>query len=131
MYRTQNPCGNIKNMPLSGYNCAGYALETFDWYQIDKFYEKSPEEAAEQILDDFPNLKQIFPKNLADLPKNKEIIAYRQGEWDFHFVKRYKNNIWYHKRGSSSISIFPKKNLFAESWCNGKYDSEIMFFVKN
>ena len=134
------------------YNCAGYALGTFNWLlpydEEDREIVKENDFHYNGTLDDlvstkvytvenftkyllktFNNLRVIeYPSQAKD---NEEVIGMRidYNDLDFHFIKRKLNKKWYHKIGGCEITRFNEENVFKPLWCN-RYNSEIVFFAK-
>lgn len=124
---------NIKNVPKSCYNCGGYALGCFSWYlphEEDTYLDETTlEENIQFMLNDFPELKVI--QSLNELQENEYPILFRRGDdiADFHFVKRGKNGIWYHKRGASQeIEKMTEEEAFSSNW-EDVYDGELVLFA--
>lgn len=135
---------NIRNTVKCSYNCAGYALGTFSWYQPNpedcnpwgrRFTRKEMEEVTEectaQMLKDFSDLRVV--SNLSDLAPTEQAIAFRvSSNGDFHYMKLARNGQWYHKMGNSSVidrcsteeALNPDK-----SWVC-RYDGPIVLFAK-
>ncbi len=135
---------NVRNTPKSAYNCAGYALETFSWYQPDpencdpwgwrftsKEMKEVTEECIEQMLKDFPDLRVI--SNLSDLAPTERAIAFRvSSDGDFHYMKLARNGQWYHKMGNSPIIDRCSTNEVLnpnKKWIC-RYDGPIVLFAK-
>ena len=135
---------NTKNTHISEYNCGGYALGTFNWYcpydsnHKDRvctsfFGMMSKEETLDYMvqfmLEDFKDELRLI-NSVKELNKNEYAIAFRIGYCDFHFIKRGRNGVWYHKMGNNNIERFPKERVFADSWSGGdKYDSRVVLFA--
>lgn len=132
--------GSIKNLVRQegryGYNCAGYAFESFDWYQPSHFSHRTLQReyngvytCAQRIVEDFQGLVRII-KEMSELKENEYLVAFRTGPGDFHFVKRASNGNWRHKRGiSSKIERMSKKEVFSDNWASGKYISPVVLFA--
>ena len=148
---------NENNMPIMKYNCGGFALGTYSWYQVnhgdnfdleeDLFYNSTlnDDEVREEILknnidyllDDFEGDLRLLDSADDEIEDDEELIAYRiccyMDEFenivdDFHFrVKR--NGKWYEKQGSSE----PCECEFSEDpWTDGSalwYGSRIAYFA--
>lgn len=122
------------------YNCAGYALGTFNWFlpysedMLDEYDDEIYDEKynvdyfADYLLETFNNLRMI--ENLDQAKDNEEIIALRLGKWgdDFHFLRRKLNKKWYHKLGVENVTRF-KEPVFSDEWCN-RYVDKIILFAK-
>lgn len=137
---------NVKNTYYRNYNCMGYALDTYSWLcalleggEFDPFpldEEDDKEEilasCVQYLLDTFA-LKQISRQQAYNTKSKVEVVAFRIGYADFHFMVRRKNGQWYHKMGATHIARIEKDTVFAPVWYNGygdAYDSEIIFFEK-
>lgn len=135
MYRRSDPYNllkkrNIKNSSKRDFNCAGYALGCFSWFNFSDFDNMSINECVEEILANFPNIR--FLRDEKELKENEYLIAFRMGKEDFHFMKRNKRNIWYEKRGHLwYINTVKKKTVYSPYWKLGNiiYDSQIVFFA--
>ena len=108
---------NIHNTDTHLYNCAGYALGTFSWYQpYDNFdvhdslfsdsntLESITQQTVSCMLKDFEGRLRVI-SSLKELEKNEYAIAYRiSSDGDFHFMKKARTR-WHHKRGSTPIIL--------------------------
>lgn len=137
----QNGTRNNYNTPRRTYNCAGYALGTYSWYvprkkrcSLNSYSFDTQAEAEKKtaysikiMLADFPSLRLC--NSLDEIGRNETAILFRHSsDGDFHYLKRGKNGIWYHKRGNShEIDIMPKSQIFGR-WCN-RYDGPIAIFA--
>ena len=137
---------NVRNTYVRDYNCMGYALDTYSWLiaymedgETDPFncgVSKEEQEeilmsCAKYLLNNF-SLVPVTREQAYNVRGKKQIIAFRIGKYDFHFMVRRKNGSWYHKMGSYDIKRISKEEVFANVWTNGwdRYDSEILFFEK-
>ena len=126
------------------FNCGGYALETYNWYlpveglrQASRYFDSWYDEDREEVLEDTVKhmLKEFKGKlriiqNVEELKDNEYAIAYRIGDGDFHFAKRNKKGVWFHKRGKTPyIERMTKEEVFSSSWGH-RYDSPIVLFAK-
>lgn len=129
----------IKNTDKRRYNCAGYALKTFTWFDFDDFnyYSTMKQKNAEVtklskvLLKQFPTMRII--KALPELQSNEYPIAFRVGSHDFHFMCRGKNKHWYHKMGNEpKINRITESEVLNECWEGSSctYDSKIVLFAK-
>lgn len=132
---------NIKNTPKSWYNCGGYALKTFSWYLpsddveswggfIDEEdYEEATAAAVKVMLRDFPTLRVVQNEN--EVMKDEYCIAFRISyDGDFHYVRKAKNGVWYHKLGGCQwIDTFQAEQIYSECWF-GRYDGPLVLFAK-
>ena len=135
---------NIRNTPKAAYNCAGYALGTFSWYQPDpedcdpwgwRFTRKEMEEVTEectaQMLRDFSDLRVI--SNLSDLAPTERAIVFRvSSDGDFHYMRLARNGQWYHKMGGASFidRCSTKEVLDPNKKWVCCYDGPIVLFAK-
>lgn len=130
---------NVRNTPRSTYNCGGFALGCFSWYcPREDFFNYDFRSYAEALsktmysvrcmLADFADLRVI--SSLDEVEENEYPILFRHSsDGDFHYVKRGKNGVWYHKRGASiEIEVMQKEKIF-DRWCN-RYDGPIIMFAK-
>ena len=129
----------VKNSDKRRYNCAGYALKTFTWFDFYDFNyyptmrdkNKAINRLAKILIKAFPTIRII--KNLTEVTKNEYPIAFRLSSHDFHFICRGKNNHWYHKMGNApKINCITKDEVFSEKWESACeiYDSKIVLFAK-
>ena len=136
---------NTTNTDLCDYNCAGYALNTYSWYQPEdvKFQWGFPfwlkgqkrkyiKSAIDILTRDFPDLRVI--KSVQDAQPDEYIIAFRVADDDFHFIKRGMNNVWYSKCGGAPIRRLTTEEVFAPAWNNyfgvATYKGKITLFAK-
>lgn len=114
---------NRFNTHIREYNCGGYALGIYVWYQFNDFcctvwdigVEEMTRLCIDAILRDFTNARVIT--DLHELHKNEYAVAFRLCENDFHFIKREKNGHWTHKPGRSYIRSITKAEVFdPEAW---------------
>ena len=132
---------NIHNTDTHLYNCAGYALGTFSWYQpYDNFdvhdslfsdsntLESITQQTVSCMLKDFEGRLRVI-SSLKELRKDEYAIAYRiSSDGDFHFMKKARTR-WHHKRGSMSIILTESEdNVFNSIWCD-RYDGPIVLMA--
>lgn len=133
---------NLNNTPRRSFNCAGFALGTYSWYcpregeseredymfETDKQAYKATRLSVECMLKDFPTLRVV--KSLEEIRSDEYAILFRHSsDGDFHYLRRGRNGIWYHKRGrTAQIDIMPKAKIF-NNWCH-RYDGPIVIFAK-
>lgn len=126
------------------YNCGGYALGLFNWYlpypqemrnEISFFgmweysYRKTMKIMVNYMVDTLP-VRVI--KSLKHLDEETEYcVAFRLSESDFHYVKRYRQGVWYHKMGGSyHIQRMEEEEVFSKKgWIDGKYNSNIVLLA--
>lgn len=124
---------NVENTGLNDYNCGGYALKTFNWYQptrlapgevynvinemgysgyhCEEIHDWYLEQAKKQMLEDFPSLIEVpfYYK-----PKQYErLIAFRMGltydeeeeswEYDFHYRFKDYDKIYWEEKRGSTM----------------------------
>lgn len=131
---------NIHTAAKWEYNCAGYALGCFSWYQPDTLWDREHTSAEEKtklavktMLSDFQNLRVIA--SLSDLMDGERAVAFRvegDGTWrsDFHYILRGKDKIWRHKMGGASqIKTMTEEEVFSPVWC-GRYEGPIVLFAR-
>lgn len=133
----------IRNTPKTTYNCAGYALECFNWYEPaeesrpwespfsfsnEKEAREKTSKAVEIMLKDFSGLRVV--ESLKEVRRDEYAILFRlSSDGDFHYLKRCANNRWFHKRGScKEIERMKKEDIF-KKW-NGRYNGPIVIFAK-
>lgn len=119
------------------YNCGGYALGIYVWYQFEHYLaimrkvgvEKMTRLCVDALLRDFPTLRVI--NDLRELQKNERAIAFRICENDFHFMMRHKNGHWSHKPGRTSIRSIAKAEVFnPEGWeLSRTYDGPLVLLA--
>ena len=131
---------NIHNTDTHLYNCAGYALGTFSWYQPYDDYdifsllcdsdelEEITKQTVFHMLKDFEGRLRII-SSLKELEKNEYAIAYRvSSDGDFHFMKKARTR-WHHKRGSTpTILTESEDNVLNSIWCD-RYDGPIVLMA--
>jgi hypothetical protein len=135
---------NLGSTERCDYNCGGYALGLFNWYlpypqemrnRISLFglwissYKKTMKIMVDYMVDTLP-IRVI--KSLKHLDEKTEYcVAFRLSEDDFHFVKRYKEGVWYHKRGGSYyIQRMEEEEVFSKKgWVDGRYNSKIVLLA--
>lgn len=132
---------NVRNTDRLDYNCGGYALECFSWYQprlIDRgcraYAFNSPSEnhrstqlSVKRMLQEFPDLRVI--QSLDEVQGDEYPILFRHSsDGDFHFIKRCNDGVWRHKRGGTFIDTISKTELWGV-WCH-RYDGEIVILAK-
>jgi hypothetical protein len=134
---------NINNTSKYAYNCGGYALGTYSWYQPhskdEKGYlfdirisiEKRTEKAVQYMLNDFNDLRVI--KTLTEVTEEEYAIAFRLADDDFHYMMK-KGDKWYSKAGDCPyIDEIPEEEVLAEAWYTDydiTYDGPLVLFAK-
>jgi len=120
------------------FNCGGFALMNFEWYvpvayrNADCFSEQMVERCANETLEEMPELSRV--RHYSDVPDEYDVIGFRVGyysdDWidDLHYILR-RDGAWYHKMGSAQICEFEEDP--DGEWCNGRYNSKIVWFAKN
>lgn len=142
-HKTRNRTNTLHEL----YNCAGYALETYNWYRcgIDNVenrmimryahqrnYKAAIYYALKSLLFEFPqytrvSLEDVYYKRYS--PKYYHIIAFRFSPTDYHFKKLGKNGCWYDKRGKTNeYNRTSYYEIFSDKWYHN-YDSDIIFLV--
>jgi hypothetical protein len=147
-----DPLSMNSTTDLTDYNCAGFALKTFDWENLDSF-DSRPDDidlmlnnCEEELLKICPKLKRI--RSHTNVPSDIDVIGFRVAFEeitieekndddsytiidceDFHFILRAHGK-WYHKPGSNTIKEvdFP----IEEPWphIGSPYNSEILWFER-
>jgi hypothetical protein len=134
---------NIKNTNKRYYNCGGYALGTYSWYQPHSEDEKGclydvrisieerTEKAVQYMLNDFCDLRVV--STLEEVAKEEYAIAFRLAYGDFHYMVK-KGNQWYSKAGSCPhIDKVPQEKVFIDAWHTDYgiiYDGPLVLFAK-
>ena len=135
----------LSNTEKGDYNCGGFALGLYNWYfpypqemreEISSFfggwsqsYRKTMKIMVNYMVDTLP-VRVI--KSLKSLDEKTEYcVAFRLSESDFHYVKRYRQGVWYHKMGGSyHIQRMEEKEVFSKKgWIDGKYNSNIILLA--
>lgn len=128
---------NINNTEKGSYNCGGYALGLFNWFcpweeedngEIEMGDDTDLEKMVDYMLKHLP-LRLI--NSTRELKRNEYAVAFRVGGYDFHYMKRGANGVWYDKVGSRAyinthkeVEVLNQK----ESWY-GRYDGEIVLMA--
>lgn len=137
-----NNSRNIQNTCRFDYNCGGYALETYSWYQphekgrhlhygfntIEEAYETTMYAVATMVKEFEGKIRML--KNIKELDKeNERVVAFRiSSDGDFHYVKKTSRG-WQHKMGGSpEIRKMRSKEVFSKMWCD-RYDGPIVFLA--
>lgn len=132
-----------------GYNCMGFALNTFYWedlYNFEEIYDDDfdfPMEERNRVCRDcvdeilslsdvrgYPSIREV--KSEADLQDEEYLMAFRIGADDFHFMRRMPDGRWFEKCGSTILRECTD-NVFGDEWnCitgDTNYDSDIYLFA--
>ena len=133
-----------KNVERWQFNCGGYALETYSWIcpydteeDSDRLFDdwycsmssnEKLEETVEWMLHRVPGLRKV--NGVEDLKEDEYLIAYKCGNFDFHYMKRLPNGQWWHKPGSGRTRRIAEHKVYARTWSDGKYDSDTVFLAK-
>lgn len=131
-----------KNTNYRIFNCAGYALDMYNFFQpFESGYDFDCHhkltnliEGTKYIVENVPNTRVI--RETKDAEKDEIVIAFRTGEYDFHFMKRGLNHQWYQKMGArQAINKVDKKDVFAEKWISDSifpniYNSPLVLIAK-
>ena len=119
------------------FNCGGFAFMNFEWYvpaayrNAEYFDEKLVEDCANETLEEMPELSRV--RHYSDVPNEYDVIGFRLGYYDddqiddLHHILR-RNGVWYHKIGSAAIYEFYENP--DSDWCDGRYNSKIVWFAK-
>lgn len=135
----------LNNTDRCDYNCGGFALGLYNWYlpypqemrsEISGFlggwvhsYRKTTKIMVKYMVDTLP-IRVI--KSLKHLDEQTEYcVAFRLSKSDFHYVKRYREGVWYHKMGGSyHIEKMKEEEVFfKKGWIGGKYNSNIILLA--
>ena len=129
------------------FNCQGFAFGTYQWdYPYDLAYKGVMFTADEDncyLIDEYLDITVNWLlnyyssqlrviDNIKEVEQGEEVIAYRVGAHDFHFMKRKSNGKWYHKPGASPIQSVTQKEVFSKVWKNRNgttYTSELILFA--
>lgn len=136
---------SLSNAERKEYNCGGFALGLYNWYL------PYPQEMLNELSLPFEGWKYSYRKTMNimvnymvnTLPvriikslksldeKTEYCVAFRLSKRDFHYVKRYKEGVWYHKRGGSyHIQRMEEKEVFSKKgWIDGIYNSNIILLA--
>lgn len=137
----RNNSRTVRNTNKYTYNCGGYALECFTWWNGSEdisFFWFDPDDRGEaeritslyvkELLADFPDMRTV--DSLDDIRENEYAILFRlSSDGDFHFLKRDRGNHWRHKMGNwYEIDTIKQSEIF-DIWC-GIYNGPIVIFAK-
>ena len=115
---------NLNNTPRTSFNCAGFALGTYSWYcpregesewkdyafETGKQAYEATQRSIDCMLKDFPTLRVI--DSLDEVQSDEYPILFRHSsDGDFHYLRRGRNGIWYHKRGRTKKSTLCQRDL--------------------
>jgi hypothetical protein len=135
---------NLSNTERCDYNCGGFALGLYNWYfpypqemrkELSFFgmweypYRKTMKIMVNYMVDTLP-VRVI--KSLKHLDEETEYcVAFRLSKNDFHYVKRYRQGVWYHKMGGSyHIQRMEEEEVFSKKgWIDGRYNSNIVLLA--
>lgn len=129
---------NLQNTEMDKYNCGGFALGTYNWYdpfvQIGEPYMPifKPVDymeifyfAKKMICTEFEGLIRNI-QNLEEIKNDEYGVAFRIGS-DFHFYKQIKGGMWMEKKGKFAPELIPQEKVFS---ANKKFYNEILLFAK-
>ena len=129
------------------FNCQGFAFGTYQWdCPYDQAYKGvmfTADENNYYLIDEYLNITVNWLlnyysnqlrviDNIKEIEQGEEVIAYRVGAHDFHFMKRKSNGKWYHKPGASPVQSVTQKEVFSKVWKNRSgttYTSELVLFA--
>ena len=132
-----------------GYNCMGFALNTFNWEGLYDFedtwdgdFEFPMEErnavcrdCADEILSlsneqGYPPIREVDSE--ADLQDGEYLMAFRIAADDFHFMRRMPDGRWFEKCGSTILRECTDR-VFDDEWAcitgETNYNSDIYLFA--
>ncbi len=121
---------------ISNYNCWGYAVGEKAWFTssnrkygkvLKRTYDIALGFIEEHFLPEFG--KDYIVVKEEDIKPKTNLIAFKCGRYDFHFMKRFKNGHWKHKPGSCEIEKIKKEEVFQDIWRGGYYDSPTVFIA--
>lgn len=117
-YEEQDPFNikrlrTTKNTSRYNYNCGGYALNTMSW--VDFYSYSDIDKMAKEIVKNFDNVRILENYN-SELEKDEYLVAFKSCKYDFHFIKRTKKGVWFHKMGRSYIRRVSEKTVLKEQW---------------
>lgn len=136
---------------VEDYNCAGFALGTLDWENMDSF-DTSPDDVDIMLKDCAKEIQLLCPElmrisDYKDVPYYNQVIGFRvafeklveeegtDDEYttidceDFHAILRAEGK-WYHKPGSNDIREVDFN--VDEPWphIGSPYNSDILWFER-
>lgn len=129
------------------FNCQGFAFGTYQWdYPYDQAYKSvmfTADEDNYYLIEEYLNITVNWLLNyyssqlrvidsIKEVEQGEEVIAYKVGATDFHFMKRKSNGKWYHKPGASPVQSVTQKEVFNKVWKNRSgttYTSELVLFA--
>ena len=129
------------------FNCQGFAFGTYEWdFPYDRAYRNimfTADEGDYYLINEYLNitvnwLLDFYSGQLRligdvkDANADEEVIAYKVGNRDFHFMKRKSNGKWYHKPGAMPIRVIKQKEVFKKVWKNDNgttYTSDLVLFA--
>ena len=129
------------------FNCQGFAFGTYQWeFPYDQAYRGvmfTADEDNDYLIDEYLNITVNWLLNyyssqlriiddINEIEQGEEVIAYRVGATDFHFMKRKSNGKWYHKPGCGPIQSITQKEVFNKIWKNKDgvtYTSKLILFA--
>lgn len=96
---------------------------------LENYIEEIAEKCAYEILNEFS--KTRFIKNLSELKNDEYAFCFRVGPSDFHFMRRFSNGQWAHKRGELPIEEIEECKVFSDYWEHYEYpySSKIYLFA--
>jgi hypothetical protein len=111
-------------------NCMGYALKRNRWvlpYARNEIFQWTKENWEDRIYEMVYNFGwRLVDKN--QMVDGKTYVAFRWGKTDFHFMVRMPSGHWRHKQGMSDAKAVSRKEVFADTWSYGKYNSQLYIF---
>lgn len=140
---------DARKISRQGYNCMGFALNTFQWETICNYQETynddydDPIEERNIVCQDcvseilslsdqlwFPQIREVETES--DLQNGEYLVAFRTSEDDFHFMRRMSDGRWFEKCGNTILRECTDK-VFDDDWksISGDitYDSDIHLFA--
>lgn len=155
----KNSINNVVDYCPTDFNCGGFALQTWDWFTPYAEFSCNPcfysdndpldngidfEECdggqcqgdlalqctTDFILSCFENIRLIEWEDEAK--EDEDIILYRIGGGDFHFILKIAEDVYISKSGPrEEVEILDKNDAYDKHWSFSTfYDSEIVKFAK-
>lgn len=134
---------NVLEAYNDDYNCMSFALNCFEnWLEPSTFHclgridssknfrelERLTKQCVLELQETF-ELRRV--RGIYDLSENEYMIAFRLSGDDFHFMRRFSDGQWYHKRGAWPIEAIDEEEVYAPLWEHRDmpYISTIFFFA--
>lgn len=91
--------------------------------------EDTAQRCVDELLENYDYIRLI--KSYEELEEKEYAFVFRTAADDFHFMRRFSNGQWAHKRGSFEVEEVEEEDVFAEEWSHGStpYNSKIYMFA--